>query len=276
MNSAAVPPVSCLMVAALLATALPGPGRLGAQETGAVAGIVTALDGTPLEEARVLVVGTQLTARTDRDGRFRVDGVPRGNHQLEAGCIGYRSARLPVGVSARETTQVRFDLKPALAILEAVDITAEAAPPAMLRGFYQRRAVGAGHFITHEEIERAQPRLFTDLLRSVPGLRLQAMRGSGGGFVAQSGRSAVAGGARTCRMLYYVDGVRFPVDTEGGINNLVQPEDLAGVEVYVGTSRVPVQFHSADAHCGVIVLWTQPAEGRRDGGARDSTATGRP
>lgn len=85
-----------------------------------------------------------------------------------------------------------------------------------------------------------------------------------------------AAGGRGCRIVYYVDGVRFPVDSDGSINTLVQPEDLAGVEVYVGTSRVPVQFHSAEAHCGVILLWTQPAEReaappRRPRSGRDST-----
>lgn len=248
-----------VVLGGMLVLALARSGPLAAQHSGAVAGVVLAGDGAPLNEARVLVLGTTLLARTDRDGRFRLSDVPRGRHYLEAALIGYRVTRLPVEVSAGETSQVRLVLESAPATLEALAVTAEAPAPAILRGFYQRRAQGTGHFFTREEIEAAQPRQFTDLLRNVPGLRFQPLRGPAGNVIATSGREARAAG-RQCRILYYLDGVRFPVESDVGINNIVQTEDVAGVEVYSGSARVPVQFHSADAHCGVVVIWTQPAE----------------
>jgi hypothetical protein len=241
---------------AVLAVALGGSGPVVAQQPGVIAGIVISGDSVPLEAARVRVLGSDLVSQTGADGRFTIAGVPAGRRTVEVTSIGYRAARQAVVVEPGDTSLLRFVLEGSPVPVAGVETTAPAYVPTILRGFYERRAQGNGHFITREQIEAAQPRQMTDLLRDVPGLRLQSLRsGASGNFAAQSGRSARAAGV--CGILYYIDGVRFPaVD----INTMVQPEDVAGVEIYSGSSRVPVQFHSAGAQCGVIVIWTQPAE----------------
>jgi hypothetical protein len=276
-HSTAVPvptPFQSYRVRAAIRTLLAGTligaaafARLDAQPgNGAVAGTVTRADGTPLLGSRVSLIGTAHTLFTGRGGRFRIDSVAPGSHHLEVASVGYQAAKVPVEVRGGETAQLRVVLEPLAASVEGITVVAPAAHPVILRGFYERRARGTGYFVTREEIERTRPRLFTDILRGAPGLRLTPIRGpSGGSFIATTGRSASTGGVaarRPCRVLYYLDGVRFPVDGDFGINNFVQPEDVAGVEVYSGTARVPVEFHSADAHCGVVAVWTIPAERR--------------
>jgi hypothetical protein len=210
-------------------------------------------------QARITAVGTTLLAVTGADGRFHLADVPPGFQVLDVRMLGYKTILLPVEIDAGETLHVRVRLETEPVPLHAVEVTAEPAVAPQLRGFYERRTRGGGVFFTREEIERMRPGLFTDVLRRVPGVRLQAVRGpSGSSYQAVTGRVS---GTRACPMLYYVDGVPFPVTGDIGINNLIQPEDIAALEVYSGASRVPLQFHSTTAHCGVIVIWTYSGEG---------------
>lgn len=234
------------------------PAQSIAQQLGTVTGSVTDTVETPMVQARITAVGTKLVAVTGVDGRFLLADVPAGLQILNVRMLGQKAILLPVEVVAGETlhVQVRLEIEPVP--LHPVEVTAEAAVAPQLRGFYERRSRGAGFFITREEIGRMRPGLFTDVLRRVPGIRLQPVRGpSGSSYQAVTGRVS---GPRACPMLYYMDGVPFPVTGDVGINTLIQPEDIAALEVYSGASRVPLQFHSSNAHCGVIVIWTYSGE----------------
>lgn len=234
------------------------PVHMAAQRLGTVTGSVTDTNATPMVEARITAVGSKLVTVTGVDGRFQLANMPKGLQILQVGMLGYKTILLPIEVEVGETLHVQVKLETEPVPLTPVEVTAEPAVAPLLRGFYERRARGGGFFFTREEIQLLKPSLFTDVLRRVPGVRLQPVRGpSGNSYQAVTGRMS---GSRACPMLYYVDGVAFPVTGDIGINSLIQPEDIAGVEVYSGTSRVPLQFHSSSAHCGVIVIWTYSGE----------------
>jgi hypothetical protein len=154
---------------------------------------------------------------------------------------------------------VRVSLKAEAVPLEAVSVTADPAVPFELRGFYSRKARGTGTFFTGDDIKRMQPRLFTDVLRRVPGMQVTTDLGVyGTNNAARSARATGMSGPRPCPVLFYLDGAPFPVTGDIPINNYIATTEIAAVEVYNGVSQVPPQFLSSalNARCGVIVIWT--------------------
>ena len=139
----------------------------GAQETGTVAGAVTASGtGAALAGATVTITGTPLGATTGPDGRYAIAGVPPGTYRVRARLIGYATAvDSGVVVRAGETTTAHFPLQAQAVQLEAVvaigyatvekrdltgavasvsgdAVTTQAAPTATINTALQGRAAG--------------------------------------------------------------------------------------------------------------------------------------
>jgi hypothetical protein len=96
--------------------------------TGKIAGIVVdGVTGEPLPGANVLVEGTTMGAATNADGYFFIIRISPGIYNVQARMMGYESVTMTgVEVSADHTTQIRFELKPAVIPGEGVTVKAEA------------------------------------------------------------------------------------------------------------------------------------------------------
>ena len=118
--------------------ALAGPGAVTAPvPTGTIEGRVTdAVTGEPLNDAAVSVVGTEFSALTNTDGRFRMPGIPAGGHTVKVAIIGFFTQERQVTVTAGYVTVSDFALQMSAINLDEIVATGVA-------GEVQRRPVDA-------------------------------------------------------------------------------------------------------------------------------------
>src|SRR5262249_39805948 len=92
---------------------------------GVISGRITGqVGGQPVAEARVLVIGTALSAMSGEDGRFTLRNVPNGSAQLQVLRVGYQSLKKAVEVAAGGPITADFALQVAVAQLDEVVTTA--------------------------------------------------------------------------------------------------------------------------------------------------------
>jgi hypothetical protein len=190
------------------------------------------------------------TVRTGNDGSFTITAPAPGVYRLRANVAGYITAVSPaIALQAGDRINLNWHLLAGVVSLRPVAIVANARPNSgRLSGFEQRAQRRAfGYFITRDQIDRQRPFNVTDLLRTIPGLQvLPSSRGFGNIVRTIEG----------CTPAVYLDGVRFPLMGES-IDDIVNPMDLEGVEVYTHAAEVPAEFAGPASDCGVIALWTR-------------------
>ena len=234
--------------------------RMAAQQSGILKGTVSSTEKRPLPQARITVVGTRFATVADTDGTFRIASLPVGAQTVEVRLLGYATTSLPVLIESVRDADLQVILSAIPVRLETVKVAADTMILPEMRGFVQRKGRGNGTFLTRDEIDQMDARVFTDVLRRVPGMKLDPREGPFGQSTAvQSTRTEGLNGGRGCPVLFYVNGIPFPVSSDLEINHYVAPNEVAAVEVYSGPSQIPAQFNSSslNAHCGVIVIWTR-------------------
>lgn len=198
----------------------------------------------PLADATVEIPGLELSMVSDETGRFWFRNIPAGEHIFVIQYLGFTDSTR-VFLLANELNQIEVGID--LRIVPVPDLVVQVESieaPSKLTEFNRRRAHGEGYFITREDIQRRDPVRTTDMLRTVPGIRVAA---------AGIGRPAIRMRGRACNIAYFVDGIRAPYFNMDNI----QPSSVAGIEIYKGTSSVPPEFRGALTPCAAIVIWTR-------------------
>ncbi len=204
---------------------------------------------------------------TDADGRFSTVMKPSrtAGVRIRADRIGYRQNITPVlYFDNRLFYQVEIRLDQDAVLLAPLEVLARSGREQshFLDSFRFRSQHGNGYYLTREQIEAQHPSLVTDLLRTVPGLEVASGGGAGNRPIVQTARGA----ARGCDAQVYVDGllVNRRVTTSEGprtdifrIDDVVSPDAVEGIEVYLGLSTIPPEFLSPEASCGVVAIWTR-------------------
>ncbi len=245
-----------------LTVAITAPDAAHAQEeieevaTGTLQGsVLMAEDLSPIPDVRVELIDLDRAAVTDSAGLFDFEDVPTGEHELiihYLNMISEPGEAATVMVRDGQTANVEITLLmnvvpvPELVVeIEAIDRMGK------MLGFDRRRASSNGTFITREDIERRSPQRLSQMFYSVPGVRV------GGSAMGDTHTDLYSSRSRySCPMLYYLDGIRQPPTSGFGID-VLPPQDIEGIEVYVGPAGTPAVFRYRGAHCGVVAIWTR-------------------
>lgn len=216
----------------------------------------------PLVSARVLLLNRyrKVAGRTvtDEAGRFRFERSGSGQYRLDVKAVGYLPTVTPLMwmvESGFANLEVR--LSPNAVLLAPLEIVALAplSTSGVPDNVEHRRTRGFGYQLTREDIEERRPMRLSDLLVTLPGVRMgQGRRGSGARSISM-GR-ALPG----CQVQIFLDGMQVNRGGVGGgvlIDDLVSPLDVEVIEVFRGLGSIPPEFLTPEARCGVIAIWTR-------------------
>lgn len=126
--------------------AVPSPARAQAASMAVgpvLVGRVISEDGHPVGQALVTVPGTSSAAVTDVAGRFRLDGMPVGEHTATVRRTGFEPARLVLHVAETGDSVVTVALVPAVSSLGemvATGVAVTPSPPTAEAGSSRRAA----------------------------------------------------------------------------------------------------------------------------------------
>jgi hypothetical protein len=215
----------------------------------------------PIPEAVVEVMNANgrsiQRTRSDRDGFFVFELREPGEYKLRTARVGYQTVTTEgVQVESRQTVQVEIHIATGEIALEPLRVTARTQPPRSVwlerEGFYDRERGGFGLFLTPYELSQKVAVQTSELFRGVPGINLTPVGGS------RYRITSARGGNCSPKML--VDGS--PV-ADSDVDNMIQPQDVAGIEIYRGPSEVPGRWMGYRSNCGLIVIWTKRGEPNR-------------
>jgi TonB-linked SusC/RagA family outer membrane protein len=234
-------------------------------QLGSVTGAVTdSASHRPLPGVQIRIEGTALRAVTDDSGRFRISGVPVGDHTLTARRLGYSLGRQRLAVTTDKESLADFVLTVVPTTLEQVVTTVTGA----------QRRVELGNVIgtiNADSVMREAPiTSLTSLINArVPGAQVVLDNGIAG----SSPRVRIRGlnsFTVSNQPLLVVDGVRVENSTatlgsgytlgigygqtSGRFNDL-NPEEIESIEIVKGPSAATL--YGTDAANGVIVVRTK-------------------
>jgi len=137
-----------------------------AQETGELSGrVLSSGDRAPVSAAAIQVEGAGITSFSDQSGRFRITGIPVGEHTLQVTRLGYSSMSLTVDVTSGELPaemEILITSEPLL--VSGIIVTAS--------GEFQRRVETPASIsgLTGEQIREVNPTHPFEIMNRVPGV----------------------------------------------------------------------------------------------------------
>jgi hypothetical protein len=201
----------------------------------------------PVTGATVNLIGTHRRTATDSAGRFTETSLGAGTYILEVRAIGYGVTSWVLHIADGETVDYVFELEP-LGV-DLAPVVVEGQPGYFQRRmleFEERRRAGRGVFITAQQIEASHATTMADVLRAVPGVRLNCRSG-----VCNAQMTRTAHGV--CNADWVIDGAPASMSSTPHLPVV----GIVAVEIYRSPSEAPAEFLKSDSQCGVIAIWTK-------------------
>jgi hypothetical protein len=211
--------------------------------TARLSGVVLSVDGAPVTQAEVQIVGTIASARTDAQGSYSLAALPAGTQMLVVRRVGYAVAETYVDLRDGATTKGDVRLRRVVSLDSmSVVATRERYPQ-----FSANRRYGAvGRFLGPEDIRQQRVTFVSDIIEKIPGFRIDGV-GHQARVLSGRGTSSVFA---ECPMNVLIDGVKI----DGALVNDLPVSDVGAIEAYREGEFGPPEY---DRGCGAIVIWTK-------------------
>ncbi|HTE47811.1 MAG TPA: TonB-dependent receptor plug domain-containing protein, partial [Gemmatimonadaceae bacterium] len=245
-------------LAALIVLAAPAL----AQQATVTGRITDQAGGQPIQEARVIVVGTSQFTTSGPDGKYTVRNVPAGNAEIRVIRVGFSEQKKAVATTPGATVTLDFTMTQTVVRLDEVVTTATG----------EQRRTELGNSVSSLDVSKimanAPVHQMGDLLvAKAPGVQVLPSNMTGAGS-----RVRVRGTASLSLSndpIYVIDGIRMTSDNGvGGANNSLSvggtapsrvndlnPDDIENIEIVKGPSAATL-YGTAAAN-GVIVITTK-------------------
>ena len=234
-----------------------GTAAAQAQQASVTVRVTEAGSGSPISDAQVFILGTNLGGLTNQEGRFNLRNVPLGAQQLRVIRIGYSEVKRPITVVAGQATNVEVALNKSIISLQEVVTTATG----------DTRRVEIGNSISNIDakkvVETSPISNVSDLLNSrAPGVQVISGTQTGSGSrIRVRGNNSLS---LNNDPIYVIDGIRMTSDQASGISNGgnranrvgdINPEEIENIEIVKGPSAATL--YGTDAANGVVVITTK-------------------
>lgn len=220
--------------------------------TGIMGFVTDQISGDAIPEVVVNVPGVGRTTKTDADGRFSLAELLPGRHEVSFSHLGYIQRQESISVQGGHATNVQVVLAVEAIPLKAIEVEVDRRDNSLQTvGFYEREEDGWGDFLDREDIENWNPVQLTAALMRFPGVEIVPNP-----EMPSRGFLAFRRMGSECFPSVYLDGVRIG-DSRGpaGIDDIVNPSVVAGVEVYRNTAGIPPSYSGTGSSCGVVLIW---------------------
>jgi hypothetical protein len=243
---------------------------------------------TPIPLAEVALPELNKSETTNSRGEFRIAGIPEGEYRISVRRIGYGAADTRLAFKGNETVERRVVLGRAVT-LEPVKVTATARDM-MRASFDENKAVGLGHFMTRDQIEKYDGMELATVLSTLPSTGIaygkahnwitsrrrpypplclydRAACLQAHGFHLPDEFEKQQGMPIECWALVWVDGV-----LQNGMHDPTEPFDLKEIapfgvdklEFYASDTETPLRYQRRGSQCGVLVIWRRQYEPKPD------------